>query len=91
MSIKEIQKKYGEGVLMDASFLLDEEKIVIPVSPAIDIALRGGIPEGSVCTFSGKSGSGKSTTALQIAANAQKKEYGSRKIYYADVECRLKK
>jgi recombination protein RecA len=91
MSIKEIQKKYGEGVLTDASFLLEETKIVIPVSPAIDIGLRGGIPEGSVCTFSGKAGSGKSTTALQIAANAQRKENGARKIYYADVECRLKK
>jgi recombination protein RecA len=90
-NFKEIQKKYGEGVLVDASFLLDEEKVIIPVSPSLNVALRGGIPEGTVCTLSGKAGSGKSTTALQIAANAQKKEFGARKIFYADVECRLKK
>lgn len=91
MSIKEIQKKYGDGVLMDASFLLEEEKVVIPISPSIDIHLRGGIAEGTIATFSGQSGTGKSTTGLQIAANAQRKEYGSRKIFYDDVEHRLKK
>lgn len=91
MSHKDIVKKYGEGVLMDASFLAEEKKVIIPVTPALDIHLHGGIPEGTVATFSGKEGSGKTTTALQIAANAQKEEYGSRKIFYDDVEHRLKK
>jgi len=91
MSHKDIIKKYGEGVLMDASFLAEEERMVIPISPALNIPLRGGIHEGCVCTFSGKEGSGKSTTALQVASYAQKPEYGSRKVFYDDVEHRLKR
>jgi protein RecA len=91
MSHKEIIKKYGEGVLIDASFLIEEKKDIIPLSPACDIALGGGIPEGSLVTFSGQSGSGKTTSALALAANGQKKEHGSRTIVYGDVEHRLKK
>lgn len=91
MSHEDIVKKYGKGVLMDASFLLEEKKTIIPVSPALDIPLGGGVTEGTVMTLSGKAGSGKSSTALQIASNAQKPEFGSRKIFYNDVEHRLKK
>lgn len=90
MSQKELVKKYGEGVFLDASFLLDKPKMVIPVSPALDIGLNGGIPEGSWVIFSGQAKTGKSTTALQFAANCQQKEYGSRKVFYDDVEHRLK-
>lgn len=92
MSLKEIEKKYGKGVLLDASFLLEEERRYIPVAYPLDISLKGGgISEGSIVLISGKEGSGKTTTALTIAKNAQKKEYGARKITYSDIECRLKK
>lgn len=88
---KDIEKLYGEGVIRDASSLLDEEKITVPVGPKLDLSLGGGIPEGSWCIFSGKRKIGKTTTALQMAANAQKKEYGNKKIFVLDVEGRLKK
>lgn len=92
MSLKEIEKKYGKGVLMDASFLLEEERNYIPVAYPLDIALKGGgVSEGSIVLISGKEGSGKTTTALTLAKNAQKKECGSRKIIYSDIECRLKR
>jgi len=87
---KIINKKYGDGVVRKASELLENPPKVIPVSPCIDIALGGGIPEGSWVILTGKQKTGKSTIALTIAANAQKPEYGARKVYYFDVEGRLK-
>jgi recombination protein RecA len=88
---KDLEKKYGKGVLMDASFLLEEERSIIPLTPALNIPLRGGVQEGSLLALSGASGSGKSTTALQLIANGQKAENGGRSAYYLDVEHRLKK
>jgi RecA/RadA recombinase len=62
---------------------------VIPVSPAIDLGLGGGIREGSFVQMAGDPKSGKTTTAVQFAANCQKEEYGSRPVYYYDVEGRF--
>ena len=50
------------------------------------------IPENEVALLlilAGPAGSGKTTTALQIAANAQKEAYGSRDVWYINVEGRL--
>ena len=92
MNEKEFEKKYGDaGILMDASLLIDEARITIPLTPALDVHLHGGIMEGTTVLLSGKEGTGKTSTALRFAANAQKKEYGGRKIIYDDVEHRLKK
>ena len=68
---------------------LEEKKNykTISISPAIDIALGGGIKEGSWLTLTGDPKSGKTTTAMQIAANCQKE---GRPIIYLDVEGRLK-
>jgi len=88
---KKIVKDYGEGIIVDGNRILDEEKQIIPVSPNIDLALGGGIPEGIWVTFSGQPKTGKTTTALHFAANCQKKEYGNRKVYYLDIEGRLKR
>lgn len=79
-----------EASTIDASFLIDEERTIIPITPAIDVHIKG-VPEGSMMILSGKSGTGKSTTALTIAANAQQEEYGGRQVYYSDVEHRLAK
>lgn len=81
-------KELMEASTMDASFLVEEERVIIPISPAIDVHIKG-VPEGSMMILSGKSGTGKSTTALTIAANAQQEEYGSRHTYYSDIEHRL--
>ena len=59
----------------------------ISVSPAIDLALGGGIREGCWLTLTGDPKSGKTTTAMQIAANCQKE---GRPIIYVDAEGRLK-
>lgn len=69
--------------------MLDNRKDykVIHVSPVIDVALSGGIKEGSWVMLSGAAKSGKTTIAMQIAANCQKE---GRHIIYLDVEGRLK-
>ena len=84
-------KKYGEDVVKSGKEVFEEisNRHIIPVSPCLDYALGGGIQEGSWVQMIGDPKSGKTTTALQIAANAQKEENGSRDIWYINVEGRL--
>lgn len=83
-----IIKKYGDGTSKEMTELSNEEKVIIPVSPAMDRALNGGIPEGSWVILSGPEKVGKTTLALQIAANAQKL---GKIVYFLDIEGRFKK
>jgi recombination protein RecA len=86
--LSKILKEYG-NIISSGNDILEEKKNykVISVSPAIDIALGGGIREGTWLTLTGDPKSGKTTTAMQIAANCQK---DGRPIIYLDVEGRLK-
>ena len=59
---------------------------VVPVGPALDAKLGGGIPEGSLVLIRTLAKVGKSTIAMQIAANAIAQ---GRYVIYADIECRL--
>lgn len=72
--IKEVSKQYGNGIAINASDLLDEEKHVIPLSPALNLGLHGGIPEGSWVTCSGhpKSGKEQPVSALVYTPNGPK-------------------
>jgi len=93
MSEKDILKEYGQ-VLLDASYIIDNPPPVISVTPKIDIALGGGVPEGCLFIMTGPEKIGKTVHALQFCKNAQqvKLENGQhRKIYYGNVEGRLKK
>ncbi len=85
-----ISDKFGD-VIHEANVLLAMPQVVIPIGPALDEGIHGGIPEGSWVLLSGPEKCGKTTTALQIAANAQKEEFGARDIYYIDAEGRFKK
>jgi recombination protein RecA len=86
--LKKIIKDYGE-IIRSGTEVLETKKNykIISISPAIDIALGGGIREGSWLTLTGDPKSGKTTTAMQIAANCQK---DGRPIIYLDTEGRLK-
>ena len=66
-------KKYG-NIIKTGTEVLEEKSNykTISVSPAIDLALGGGIREGCWLTLTGDPKSGKTTTAMQIAANCQK-------------------
>lgn len=57
--LKEVDKQYGKGIAINANELMEEEKKVIPLSPALNLGLHGGIPEGSWITCSGHPKSGK--------------------------------
>ena len=83
---KDIIKEYG-NVIHDPASILDQELSIISVSPKIDIALGGGVPEGSLFILTGPEKVGKTVTALTFCANAQKLD---RKIYYGNVEGRLR-
>lgn len=73
----QIERQFGKGSLMrlgERAARMDVE--VIPTgSLAVDAALGiGGVPRGRVIELFGPEGSGKTTLALHIAAEAQKKD-----------------
>mgnify|MGYP002639762872 FL=1 len=85
---KAIQKVFGK-VVSKGSELIQAKKDLKPisVSPAIDLALNGGLLEGSWTIISGDPKTGKSTTCLQVCKNAQDE---GRPVIYIDGESRLK-
>jgi len=85
---KDIIKEYG-NVLHDPASITERPLEVLSVGPKLDIALGGGVPEGSLFIMTGPEKVGKTVTALTFCANAQRKY--QRKIYYANIEGRLKK
>jgi len=73
---EQIERKYGKGSLMRLGE--DQTRFDIEVIPtgalALDMALgAGGIPRGRIVEIFGPEASGKTTLALQIIAEAQKK------------------
>jgi recombination protein RecA len=97
MSLKEdVKKNFGSDIILSANAIVDREVVTIPVSPAIDIVLSGGIPEGSFVILTGQPKCGKTVTSLHFAATAQKPEYKgdlkeTREVYYLNIEGRIKK
>ncbi|MBU1160190.1 recombinase RecA, partial [Patescibacteria group bacterium] len=74
-AIHEIQAKFGEGSIMK---LGDARRVDIDAIPtgslSLDLALGvGGVPRGRIIEIFGPEGSGKTTLALNITAQAQKK------------------
>ena len=92
----DVLKSFGDEIILSGNALIDKKVLTIPVSPALDIILNGGIPEGSFVVLTGQPKCGKTTTSLDFAATAQKIDYqGSlknpREVYYLNIEGRLKK
>lgn len=77
IAMEQIEKQYGKGSIMrlgervDGKFKVD----VIPTgSIALDLALGvGGLPRGRIVEIYGPEASGKTTVALSVIAEAQKK------------------
>ncbi len=75
-AISQIEKQFGRGSIMKMS---DDNIISVPVIPtgslALDLALGvGGVPRGRVVEIFGPESSGKTTLALHITAEAQKRD-----------------
>jgi recombination protein RecA len=92
----DVAKNFGDDIMLSGNALVDQKVLTIPVSPALDIVLSGGIPEGSFVVLTGQPKCGKTTTSLDFAATAQKPEYqgalkDTREVYYLNIEGRLKK
>lgn len=75
--VKQINKQYKEDIASRGIPERHFEKIPFS-SPLANYMTYGGIPRGRIVEFAGEENSGKTTTALDIVANAQKlfkKEY----------------
>lgn len=77
LALTQIEKQFGKGSIMRLG--TDGRVVDVPIistgSLALDIATGiGGIPRGRVTEIFGPESSGKTTLALQIIAEAQKKE-----------------
>lgn len=82
---KLLQKDYGD-IIYSGDMILEKRGRAIPVALGLDIALKGGIQEGTIVSIAGVSGCGKTTLYLTILANCQKM---GKKCYILDVENRL--
>lgn len=98
MTLKEdVIKNFGDNIILSGNAIVDKKVLTIPVSPALDMALNGGIPEGSFVVLTGQPKCGKTTSSLDFAATAQRPEYAhgsfkeGRQVYYLNIEGRLKK
>lgn len=69
--IKDFNKQYKENIASVGLRMTKTEKIPFS-SPRANYMLYGGIPRGRLIEFAGEEGGGKTTTALDIVANAQK-------------------
>ena len=82
--IKDLNRKFKSNIVNQGVVF---EKIPrIPFSsPRLNYMMYGGLPTGRIVEFSGEEGGGKTTTALDIVANAQKL-FPDKQVAYIDIE-----
>lgn len=90
---KQIEGKWGSGLMVDAQSILQEQEEVISLSPWLDWVLSGGVTKGSFLSVSGPPKTGKTTMLLTLAAAFQKYHQGKSggRVHYFNIERRMKK
>jgi recombination protein RecA len=76
LAVTQIERQYGKGAIMrlGADALLGEIPTISTGSLSLDLALGvGGLPKGRVVEIYGPEASGKTTLALHVVSEAQKK------------------
>lgn len=86
--LKALEKKYGKNTVTTLTADVDSTWPSVPTGAlTLDVELGiGGLPLGRVVEVAGNEGSGKTTLALTVCANAQKQ---GMKVCYVDVESAL--
>jgi recombination protein RecA len=76
LTMDKIEKDYGKGsVMMMNEKGVQQIEVISTGSIGLDVALGvGGVPKGRVIEIYGPESSGKTTIAIHIIAEAQKKE-----------------
>lgn len=82
--IKGLNKKYKKEIITTGTRVLHYERIPFSNS-RLNYMTYGGIPIGRMIEFYGAEGSGKTTTALDLVAQAQL-QYEHKKVVYIDAE-----
>lgn len=72
LKMAEINKKFKAEIINQGTDIIEVAKIPFS-SPAANYMTYGGVPVGKITEFYGGEGGGKTTSALDICANAQKK------------------
>lgn len=79
-------RMHGEGIIATADKALPPRSRDILNTPlSLDIALGGGIPDGTICLITGRPKSGKTTLCLELLRNAQ---ILGRPTFYINIEKR---
>lgn len=85
-------EKFGQDIIVSGNYIAERKKVVVPVSPMIDGMLNGGIPFGSFVIPTGPPKVGKTSMAINMAANALgiPTEFDTdRMLYIFNIEGRL--
>ena len=78
-----------ENFLIPITSLKEEQGRTFKTTLSLDIALSGGIPEGSSVLMSGKPKVGKTTLALHYVQQCHRED-PTKKAFFFDVEGRLR-
>lgn len=82
--MKDVNKKFKSDVCKKG-LKFDEVNRIPFSSPRLNYMTYGGIPVGRIIEFAGEEGGGKTTTALDLVAHAQKM-FPDKQVLYVDVE-----
>jgi len=85
-TIEAIVKEFGE-VFYSGERVEASSGVLIPLTLSLDIALSGGIKEGTITIFATLPKVGKTTVMLEFVKNAQR--IFKKRCFYFDVEARL--